>query len=103
VTPGAATCLRPGEAKRTRCGAELHNQPARVCRRGLEVVGTIEARCALIHRVDYDEAPASGARGHDDRGQGVPCGVPGVPVFLKDLLSPGASSGSSRDARSRSK
>lgn len=70
-TPPQSTCLRPGEAQCTRCGAELHDQSARVGGRGLEVVGTIEARGVLIHRVDYDEAPAGGARGHDDRGQGM--------------------------------
>ena len=34
-------------------------------------MATIKARRVLIHRVDHDETPASGARGHDDGSQSV--------------------------------
>jgi hypothetical protein len=49
-------------------------------------VGTIEARYVLIHRIDYGEAPAGGARGHDDRGQGVNQQLGAEPLAMQTLV-----------------
>ena len=49
-------------------------------------MGAIEARGVLIHRVYYDEAPAGGTRGHDDRGQGVNQQLGAEPPAVQALM-----------------
>lgn len=49
-------------------------------------MGTIEARGFLIHRVNHDEAPAGGARGHDDRSQSMNQQLGAEPSTVQTLI-----------------